>query len=136
MSESTLLKPLAMGAIVVALDKFVMKNQNMNESLYFGLAGAVGAYGGAMVAKAMPLPLPSGDYFDGKTLEMRIAEIGIGAGVGYALNKYALKNDFNQKNMLNLEYSLPQTSLANTLSTICKDVNLHFSLIKLSELTI
>jgi hypothetical protein len=101
MSESTLLKPLAMGAVVVALDKFVMKNQNMNESLYFGLAGAVGAYGGAMVAKAMPLPLPSGDYFNGKTLEMRIAEIGIGAGVGYALNKYALKNDFNQKNMLN-----------------------------------
>ena len=101
MSESTLLKPLAMGAVVVALDKFVMKNQNMNESLYFGLAGAMGAYGGAMVAKAMPLPLPSGDYFDGKTLEMRIAEIGVGAGVGYALNKYALKNDFNQKNMLN-----------------------------------
>ena len=101
MSESTLLKPLAMGAVVVALDKFVMKNQNMNESLYFGLAGAVGAYGGAMVAKAMPLPLPSGDYFDGKTLEMRIAEIGIGAGVGYALNKYALKNDYNSKNMLN-----------------------------------
>jgi hypothetical protein len=101
MSENTLLKPIVMGATVVALDKFVMKNQNMNESLYFGLAGAVGAYGGAMVAKAMPLPLPSGDYFDGKTLEMRIAEIGVGAGVGYALNKYALKNDFNQKNMLN-----------------------------------
>jgi hypothetical protein len=101
MSENTLLKPIVMGATVVALDKFVMKTPNMNESLYFGLAGAIGAYGGAMVAKAMPLPLPSGDYFDGKTLEMRIAEIGIGAGVGYALNKYALKNDFNQKNMLN-----------------------------------
>ena len=101
MSENTLLKPIVMGATVVAIDKFVMKNQNMNESLYFGLAGAVGAYGGAMVAKAMPLPLPSGDYFDGKTIEMRIAEIGVGAGVGYALNKYALKNDFNQKNMLN-----------------------------------
>ena len=101
MSETTLLKPLVMGATIVALDKFVMKTQNMNESLYFGLAGAVGAYGGAMVAKAMPLPLPSGDYFDGKTLEMRIAEIGIGAGVGYALNKYAMKNDFNSRNMLN-----------------------------------
>ena len=90
-----------MGATIVALDKFVMKTQNMNESLHFGLAGAVGAYGGAMVAKAMPLPLPSGDYFDGKTLETRIAEIGIGAGVGYALNKYAMKNDFNSRNMLN-----------------------------------
>ena len=101
MSETTLLKPLVMGATIVALDKFVMKTQNMNESLYFGLAGAAGAYGGAMVAKAMPLPLPSGDYFDGKTLETRIAEIGIGAGVGYALNKYAMKNDFNSRNMLN-----------------------------------
>ena len=101
MSESTLLKPIVMGATVVAIDKFVMKNQNMNESLYFGLAGAVGAYGGAMVAKAMPLPLPSGEYFDGKTLEMRIAEIGVGAGVGYALNKYALKNDFDRQGMLN-----------------------------------
>ena len=101
MSETTLLKPLVRGATIVALDKFVMKTQNMNESLYFGLAGAVGAYGGAMVAKAIPLPLPSGEYFDGKTLEMRIAEIGIGAGVGYALNKYAMKNDFNSRNMLN-----------------------------------
>lgn len=101
MSENTLLKPIVMGATVVALDKFVMKTQNMNESLYFGLAGAVGAYGGAMVAKAMPLPLPSGEYFDGKTLEMRIAEIGVGAGVGYALNKFVLKNDFNKQNMLN-----------------------------------
>jgi hypothetical protein len=78
-----------------------MKTPNMNESLYFGLAGAVGVYGGSMVAKAMPLPLPSGEYFDGKTLEMRIAEIGIGAGVAYAINKYALKNDFNSRNMLN-----------------------------------
>jgi hypothetical protein len=101
MSENTLLKPIVMGATIVALDKFVMKTQNMNESLYFGVAGAIGAYGGAMVAKAMPLPLPSGEYFDGKTLETRIAEIGIGAGVGYALNKYALKNDYNSKNMLN-----------------------------------
>ena len=101
MSETTLLKPIIMGATIVALDKFVMKTQNMNESLYFGLAGAVGVYGGSMVAKAMPLPLPSGEYFDGKTLEMRIAEIGIGAGVGYAINKYALKNDYNSRNMFN-----------------------------------
>ena len=99
MSETTLLKPLVMGATIVALDKFVMKTQNMNESLYFGLAGAVGAYGGAMVAKAMPLPLPSGDYFDGKTVEMRIAEIGIGAGVGYGLNMFVLKNDYNQNDL-------------------------------------
>jgi hypothetical protein len=101
MSENTLLKPIVMGATVVALDKFVMKTPNMNESLYFGLAGAVGVYAGSMVAKAMPLPLPSGEYFDGKTLEMRIAEIGIGAGGAYALNKFVLLNDYNSRNMLN-----------------------------------
>ena len=101
MSENTLLKPIVMGATVVALDKFVMKTPNMNESLYFGLAGAVGVYGGSMVAKALPLPLPSGEYFDGKTLEMRIAEIGIGAGGAYALNKFVLLNDYNSRNMLN-----------------------------------
>ena len=101
MSENTLLKPIAMGATIVALDKFFMKNDNMNESLYFGLAGAIGVYTGSMVAKALPVPLPSGEYFDGKTLELRIAEIGVGAGVGYAINMYALKNDFNQSDMLN-----------------------------------
>jgi len=96
MSESTLLKPIVMGAAVIALDKFAMKNENMEESLYFALAGAAGAYFGAAVAKAMPLPLPSGEYFDGKTVEMRIAEIGIGAGVGYGLNMFVLKNDYDQ----------------------------------------
>ena len=101
MSENTLLKPLITGATVVAIDKFVMKNDNMNESLYFGAAAAAGIYAGTMIAKAMPLPLPSGDYFDGKTLELRVAEITAGAGIAYALNKYVLKNDYSQDQMLN-----------------------------------
>ena len=101
MSENTLLKPMVMAGTVVALDKFVMKTQNLNESLYLGLAGAVGAYTGRMVAKALPLPLPTGEYFDGKTLEMRIAEIGIATGFAFGLNKYGLKNDFNRNQMLN-----------------------------------
>jgi uncharacterized membrane protein YgaE (UPF0421/DUF939 family) len=101
MSENTLLKPIIMGATIVAIDKFVMKNENMNESLYFGLAGSIGVYTGTMVAKAMPLPLPSGEYFDGKTLELRLAEIGVGAGAGYAMNMYVFKNDYNQSAMLN-----------------------------------
>ena len=101
MSESTLLKPLVMAGTVVAIDKFVMNNPNMTESLYFGVAGAVGVYTGTMVAKALPLPLPSGDYFSGKTLETRLAEISIGAGGAYALNRFVLKNDFNSRNMVN-----------------------------------
>ena len=101
MSENTLLKPLITGATVVAIDKFVMKNDNMNESLYFGVAAAAGIYGGSMIAKAMPLPLPSGDYFSGKTVELRVAEVTVGAGVAYTINKYALKNDYSQDQMLN-----------------------------------
>ena len=101
MSENTLLKPLVTGAVVIALDKFVMKNENMNESLYFGAAAVAGIYGGSMVAKAMPLDLPSGDYFSGKTVELRVAEIGVGVGVAYALNKFVLKNDYSQDQMLN-----------------------------------
>jgi len=100
-NTNTLLKPLVMGATVVAIDKFVMNNPNMNESLYFGVAGAAGVYVGGMVAKAMPLPLPSGDYFDGKTVETRVAEIGVGAGAGYALNRFVLKNDYSYNEMLN-----------------------------------
>jgi len=100
-NTNTLLKPLVMAGTVVAIDKFVMNNPNMNESLYFGLAGAVGVYVGGMVAKAMPLPLPSGDYFDGKTVETRVAEIGVGAGAGYALNRFVLKNDYSYDQMLN-----------------------------------
>ena len=90
MSESTLLKPIVMGAVIIGIDKMYMQNENMTESVYFGIAGAAGAYFGAAAAKAMPLPLPSGEYFDGKTVEMRIAEIGIGAGVGYGLNMFSL----------------------------------------------
>jgi hypothetical protein len=100
MSENTLLKPLVTGAAVVAIDKFVMKTQNLNESLYFGFAGAAGVYVGTMITKMMPLDLPSGDYFSGKTVELRVAEIGFGAGSAYLLNKFALKNDYNSKNMM------------------------------------
>ena len=103
MSErpNTLFKPLVTGAVVVAMDKFIMKNENMNESLYFGAAAAAGIYSGTMIAKAMPLPLPSGEYFSGKTVEIRLAEIGARAGIAYALNKFVLKNDYAQDQMLN-----------------------------------
>ena len=80
MSEQTLMKPLIMGAVVIALDKFALKNENMNESMYLGLAGAIGVYTGTFVAKMLPIPnLPTGEYFDGKTtsIELRVAEISM-----------------------------------------------------------
>ena len=101
MSESTILKPLITGATVVAIDTIFMKNENMKESLYFGVAAMAGIYVGSMIAKAMPLPLPSGEYFSGKTVELRVAEITVGVGAAYVINKVALKNDYSQDQMLN-----------------------------------
>ena len=102
MSEQTLMKPLIMGAVVIALDKFALKNENMNESMYLGLAGAIGVYTGTFVAKMLPIPnLPTGEYFDGKTIELRVAEISVSAGVGYGINKFVLNNEYSQTQLLN-----------------------------------
>ena len=93
MSDSSiLLKPIITAGIVVALDQYVMKTRNINESFYFGAGG--------MVAKAMPIDIGSGSYFDSKTVEMRVAEVAIGAGSGYAINRFVLKNEYNKNDLL------------------------------------
>ena len=99
-NSSVLLKPLITGAIVAGLDQYVLKTRNINESFYFGAAAAVGVYTGGMVSKAMPIDIGSGEYFDSKTVEMRVAEVGVGAGAGYALNRFVLKNDYNKNDMI------------------------------------
>ena len=100
-TDSTILmKPLITAAVVVAIDQYVMKTRSMNDSLYFGAAAAVGVYAGGMVSKAMPIDIGSGAYFDSKTVEARAAEIAIGAGGGYAINRFVLKNDFNQNDLI------------------------------------
>ena len=38
------LKPVLVAGVIVALDKYALNQQNLNNSLYFGLAGAVGVY--------------------------------------------------------------------------------------------
>ncbi len=98
--SSLMQKPLLMAGAVVAIDRFVLKQTNLNNSLYFGVAGAIGVYTAGMVATMVPLPLPSGTYFDGKTLELRILEITIGSGVAYGINRFVLKNDFNKNDMM------------------------------------
>ena len=101
MSDSSiLLKPIITAGIVVALDQYVMKTRNINESFYFGAAAAVGTYAGGMVAKAMPIDIGSGSYFDSKTVEMRVAEVAIGAGSGYAINRFVLKNEYNKNDLI------------------------------------
>ena len=42
---SSNLKPILTGAVIVALDKYALNQQNLNNSIYFGIAGALGVFG-------------------------------------------------------------------------------------------
>ena len=93
MSNSNL-KPFLVGGLIVAADKFVLNQQDMNSSLYFGVAGVAGIYA-AQNLKQM-LPINQGQIstmIDVKTLETRMLEVSLGAGATYAINKFALNND-------------------------------------------
>jgi len=97
MSQSNL-KPLIAGGVIVALDKYALNQQNLNSSLYFGVAGAAGIYAAQMVVPMIPHQ-GSGGFINPKTLEGRVLEVGLGAGAVYALNKYALNNDLRPNDM-------------------------------------
>jgi hypothetical protein len=71
------------------------------KSVYFGSAVAIGTYAGNVVGSVLPAMIPSGGFVDGKTLEVRLAEVGVGAGSAYALNRFVLRNDYQYSQMLN-----------------------------------
>ena len=47
-------KPFFTGGIIIALDKFVLMQPDMNSSLYFGVAGVVGIFAGQYIAPMLP----------------------------------------------------------------------------------
>ena len=96
---SSNLKPLITGAVIVALDKYAMNQQNLNNSLYFGLAGAVGIFGAQIVTPMIPKQ-GSGTMIDPRTLEGRILEVGLGAGATYVINKLVLNNDLRPNDLM------------------------------------
>ena len=95
------LKPFLVGGLIVAADKFVLNQQDMNSSLYFGVAGVAGIY----AAQNLKQMLPSNQgqistMIDVKTLETRMLEVSLGAGATYAINKFALNNDLRPNELL------------------------------------
>jgi hypothetical protein len=108
MSSSTsnsdfIIKPLATGAVAVAINQFILKENDMNKSLYLGVASAVGVAGGQFVGSMIP-PMNFGQqaYFgNGKGVSQRIAEIGLGTGGAFVLNTYVLKNTSFRDNYIN-----------------------------------
>jgi hypothetical protein len=99
--SNSYLKPLITGALVGAGDKMLFNEPDLTKSIYFGVAVAGGTYIGTMVGDMLPAVVPSVGFVDGKTLEVRLAEVGAGAGSAYALNRFVLKNDFEYSQMYN-----------------------------------
>ena len=93
------LKPILTGGCIVLLDKYALNQTNLNSSIYFGLAGAVGIFAAQMVTPMIPKQ-GSGTMFDPRTLEGRILEVSLGTGSTYALNKFVLNNDLNPNDLM------------------------------------
>ena len=85
------LRPIMVGAVAVALDKYAIGETNLNSSLYFG----VGVYASEYIAPyiAVDLPTPSSTLYNGKTLATRLIEISSSVGGAFLMNKYLLQND-------------------------------------------
>ena len=47
-------KPFFAGALIVAADKSLLMQPDMNSSLYFGVAGVVGIFAGQYIAPMSP----------------------------------------------------------------------------------
>ena len=93
--SNPLMKPFIMAGCVVVGDKYLLMEQDLTRSLYFGVAGGVGVYAAQLVAPLVPLEkyLPNGAYTDSKTLELRLLEIGGGSLISFGVNKYVMNND-------------------------------------------
>ena len=95
------LKPFLTGGAIVALDKFVLNQQNMNSSLYFGVAGVAGMFAAQLLVPMLPNNQGTfSNMVDTKTLETRVLEVGLGTGATFAINKFVLNNDIRPNDLL------------------------------------
>ena len=79
---------------MVALDQFFLNESNINNSIIFAASAGAGVYAGMMVGSSLPdlsesLPVFLGN---GKGLMQRVAEVGFGTGIGFAVYKIVFKN--------------------------------------------
>ena len=95
------LKPVITGAVAVGIDKMFLGETDLTKSIYFGTAVAGGTFIGGQIGNMLPTVVPTIGFIDGKTLEVRLAEIGASAGLGYAINTQILKNDYQYSQMYN-----------------------------------
>ena len=98
---TTSYKPFFAGALIVAADKLILMQPDMNSSLYFGLAGFAGIFAAQYIAPMLPNNQAQiSTMLDTKTLETRVLEIAIATGVTYGINKAVLNNDLRPNDLL------------------------------------
>ena len=101
--SATILKPIICASTVFLADRFILKNLNTKSNLAF--SASVG--GGVMIASSIGESTKNLFYTNtivgslGKNLEARIIETLSGASIAYCVNRFVLKNDYNNKDLLN-----------------------------------
>lgn len=119
--NQTLMKPVIVGCIAAAIDKFYLQERDTMRTLYFGAAVAAGNYGAEFVyplIKHIPLPTLSRELYEGKTLAERFAEVGMSTGMIYVLNKYIMQNDIYRNEELIRIGVIAASDFAGTYITI------------------
>jgi hypothetical protein len=95
-------KPVISGITAAAAEYFIMGNQNVKKCAMFGGAVGVGIMAVSpvqiFVSPYFPTATPMGKI--GKILEGRILEIACGASAAYALNRFVLKNEYTNADLL------------------------------------
>jgi hypothetical protein len=118
-------KPVVAGAAAAAAEYFIMKNQNVKKCAMFG--GAVGLG----IAAVSPVEMIISPYFPtntpmghiGKALEGRIVEVACGSAAAYALNRFVLKNEMTNNDLL---YKLAIICVADIIGeTVCEIMMIH-----------
>ena len=100
--DHTIVKPCVAGVVAMLGDRFIMNNQNWKSAGMFDVAVASGVFVAGMigdtVAPYFPTSTPIGAF--SKNLEGRIVEVTCGAAGAYALNRFVLKNELSQRDMV------------------------------------
>ena len=99
MMNADYVKPLAAAGVAILLDKFVLNQQDMNSSLYFGASTGAGVLVAGLLASYLPDisgTIKTTSFYNANTVEKRLLEIGLAAGGSYAVNNLILKK-MNQK---------------------------------------
>ena len=101
--SATIMKPIICASTVFLADRFILKNLNTKSNIAF--SASVG--GSVMIASSIGEATKNMFYTNtivgslGKNLEARIIETLSGSSIAYCVNRFVLKNDYNNKDLLN-----------------------------------